>query len=290
MQRSLFIALFLPIYFASGFASEKPELIWAFATSSTTMQPSGLNIVDENHNLFKLFKKELHQYDHKVLKGTLPRIEKELKNQKNVCYPGSTEFTRRKKFTYLTPMYVQPSPQLVVTEVLGQRLLNENQNGLTLKNIMEDKKLRGSLAEGRSYGETIDHILNSKQGNIKRRVYNTFIQTVVDQIKIGRVDYTIEYAFVVQALQNQSNENKIRLMTIPLKDVGPYVTQYTACSKTPEGLNIIEKLDEVIRKNINKPEYWAGVLESVPRAEKKEFQKKIDFFIKDRQKGPYIIL
>lgn len=280
-----FLILVCVLFSARSYAVQKPVLTWAFATSTKAVpSTTSTNIINDKHALYKLFVKNLNNYDHVVLEATLPRIEEEIKSKKLICYPGSSEFSRRRNFTYLTSLYIQPAPQLVVSKDLGKQLLKKFHGSVSLKKLLLEPNLRGALAEGRSYGETLDHILKGEKVNLKRQVYNTFIQTVVNQIKIGRMDYTLEYPFIVKALEEKSSaKNDVKLMTIPLSDAEEYVTQYAACSKTPEGLKVIKHIDEVVKKNVADKSYWTGVLNSLPASERADFQKNIDKFVRLRQ-------
>lgn len=269
--------------------SQKPVMTWAFATSSKSLPPPKSNIVNEKHPLFKLYYDELKDYEQLIMAATITRIEADMKSKRLICYPGSSEFSRRRSFSYLTSQYIQPAPQLIMTEEKGKALIKKMGGHVTLKKLIQVEDLKGSLAEGRSFGETIDRILASHKGNYKRQVYNTFIQTVTPQIKNGRVDYTLEYPFVVQAMEKEDQTSKVRLIVIPLEDAEHYVTQYTACSKTPEGLAIIKRLDKIVKKNVSDPKYWSGVIGSIEPKDRAEFQKHIDKFIEKRSKESVVI-
>lgn len=292
-MKALLISLLL---FSNSFSNsyaetegKKPVMTWAFATSSKTLPPPKSNIVNEKHPLFKLYYEGLKDYEQLIMAATITRIEADMQSKRLICYPGSSEFTRRRAFAYLTSQYNQPAPQLIMTEDKGKALIKKLGGHITLKKIIQVEELKGSLAEGRSYGETIDRILASHKGNYKRQVYNTFIQTVTPQIKNGRVDYTLEYPFVVQEMEKADTTSKVRLMIIPLEDAEHYVTQYTACSKTPEGLAIIKRLDKIVKKHVTDPTYWKGVIGSIEPKDRVEFRKHIDKFIEKRSKESVII-
>ena len=287
MKSILLFILFTSTTFAE---TKKPVLMWAFPTSSKALPPPKTNILDAKHPLFKLYHDELADYDQQIMAATITRIEADMKSKRLICYPGSSEYTRRRSFAYLTSQYIQPAPQLIMTEGKGKELMKKFGGHVTLKKVIQMEGLKGSLAEGRSFGETIDRILASQEaGNYKRQVYNTFIQTVTPQIKNGRVDYTLEYPFVVQAMEKEDTNGKVRLMIIPLEDAEHFVTQYTACSKTPEGLAIIKRLDKIVKKNVSDPNYWKGVMDSIEPKDRAEFQKHIDKFIVNRSKESVVI-
>lgn len=238
--------------------------------------------------LYQLYVKAMPEYIHQNLIATVPRIEVELKSQNLVCFPGSSEAQKRKKFSYLTPQYIQPPPFLVTRKDVADRLAKKYKNGVFLKDILKDNSLAGLAGSSRSFGADIDRILDADPGNMSRAVFEAFGANVIQMIEKRRADYTIEYAFIMKDLMD-SKKIGDDVVAIPLEDAGPYMVQYLACSKTPSGLAVIQKADLVIRDNIRKPEYWQGVIDSVPKNQKIAFQKKITKYINDRVKEPTII-
>ncbi len=273
----------------TAFSAENQTLTWVFTTAAPGISLPKANIVDERHPLVKLYQAELSDYPQTSFSGTVPRIEMELKGKKLVCFPGSSDATRRKEFTYLTPQYIQPAPHLIVRKDLGERLLKQNKNGINLKSILHDKSIKGLIGEARSYGTIIDTIIHENQpNNLKKGVFETFSSSPLNMLEKGRADYTIEYPFILQNLIEVGSVGK-DLMNFPLNDVGHSMTQYLACSKTPEGLKVVKRADRVIREHVKDPKFWAGVLESMPEADRPAFQKEINKFTESRIKAPIII-
>jgi len=273
----------------AAFSSEPQTITWVFTSASPSISPLKANIVDDKHDLFKLYRAQLSDYQHTSFTGTIPRIEIELKRKTLACYPGSSDASRRKEFTYLTSQYIQPAPQLIVKKELADRLRLQYKNGIYLKEILKEKKLAGLIGEARSYGVAIDKILsNNLPNNIKKGVFETFGPSSLNMIEKGRADYTIEYPFILHNLR-ESALIGTELVNLPLLDVGQSMTQYLACSKTPEGLAVIKRADKIIREHVRDNQYWTGVLQSMPEADRPSFQKEINKFVETRSKTPVII-
>ncbi len=276
--------------FAAESSDKNPEITWAFVNSTRSLNLPNTNIFNENHFIFKLYKTKLADYNHTIISATLTRIEAELKSNKLVCFPGSSEFTRRKEFSYLTSQYIQPSPQLIVSAETGKKILKKYKGKVSLTEILNDPGLKGTVAEGRSYGEVMDGILKKNPSrNLSQSVYSAWIKTVSMQIKNGRLDYTLENPFVVRELEASDKHNPVKLVTIALSDSDKFVTQYVACAKTPEGLKVIRRLDQVIMNSVGMKQYWQGVLKAIPKEEREDFQKHIDSFVSHRQHHSLII-
>ncbi len=263
-------------------------ITWTFTSIDPSISIPKANIVDENHPLYQLYKSELTDYEHVTFKATIPRIETELKGKNLVCYPGSSEADRRRQFSYLTSQYVQPSPQIVARKEIAERIRKTQKKGVSLQKVLQDTSLRGLIGESRSFGSSIDRILAKGYGNLKTGVFDTFGPGLMNMIEKYRADYTIEYPFILHNLRENAKVG-LDLETIPLIDVAPTITQYIACSKTPEGHKVIERVDQIIRNHVKDPKYWTGVINSIPKADRAAFQKEIHKFTETRTKAPVII-
>jgi uncharacterized protein (TIGR02285 family) len=272
-----------------AFSAENQTLTWVYTTAVPGVSLPKANIVDERHPLIQLYHSEFRDYQQTGFSATVPRIEMELRTKKLVCFPGSSDATRRKEFTYLTPQYIQPAPHLVVRKELGLRLLQQNKNGISLKSILHDTSLKGLIGEARSYGNVIDTLISENQSNnLKKGVFETFSPNPLNMLEKGRADYTIEYPFILHNLKEAGAIGN-DLMSIPLTDVGHSMTQYLACSRTPEGLAVIKRADHIIREHVKDPKFWVGVLESIPEMDRPAFQKEINKYVESRAKAPIII-
>ena len=281
-------ALLLTMALAAEPPIGSPTINWVLTSPAPDPKGPKTNIIDEHHPLFLLYQNGLTGYQHVITKATVPRIEAELKGKKLACFPGSSEAQRRKQFAYLTPQYIQPSPQLIATQKAAQYLREKYKSGLTLKEVLYDANLKGMVGEARSYGATIDAILAQGSPHVHKGVFETFGPNLLTMLEKGRADYTIEYPFIWNYLK-ETGQAGSQLVSLPLKDVGNFITQYLACSKTPEGLEVIRKADRIIRDNIKSAKFWNPVLETIPPADRAEFQKEIHSFVENRTKAPIII-
>jgi uncharacterized protein (TIGR02285 family) len=273
---------------AEATKSDTRTITWIFTSPSNLNSDVKTNIVDENHPLFRLYRQNLSDYQHTMIRATIPRIEVELKSKDLVCYPGSSEAKRRKGFSYLTPQYIQPAPELITSKSIVEKYFKENHEGVSLKELLKDKRLRGLVGSGRSFGPEIDELISASSPGMRSGVYDSFGPSLMQMIEKGRADYTVEYPFILEYLQ-KNNGISTNLVAIPFSDVNHSVTQYLACSKTADGLTIVKRADQTIRENVRKPEYWKGVIESMPEKSRRPFQKEIEKFIEYRAKKSIVI-
>jgi len=287
----ILLALLTSFYVHAKANTQHPQgqsIVWAF-TSAPDRNPTIQNsLVTNKHELFRLYYKNLSDYNHSVFSGSIPRIEQELKARKLVCYPGSSDADRRKAFSYLTPQYIQPSPKLITRKDIAEKLLKNGQTGVSLRELIRNPEYSGLVAESRSFGTSIDRIISEKPNNLRSQLLDTFSSATLQMIASKKADYSIEYGFIFKSQQGENIRYK-NIVEVPISDVDSFMTQYLACSKTPEGLAVIKRADQVIRENIKNPSYWKGVLESIPENERGPFQKEIDSYISERIKAPIII-
>lgn len=262
-------------------------ILWFFTSTGEKIPSAKSSLITSRHELFRLYYHGLSGYNHSSQVATLPRIEHELRTKKLACYPASSEADRRREFSYLTPQYVHPSPRLVLSKELATSLFKDKKS-VSLADILENKKLKGVISKSRSFGPSIDKLLRTNPKNLDIIPMEVFSNSALQMIKNRRAAYTIEYQFILKALTSH-HSMFAEITSLPINDIDPVMTQYLACSKTPQGLEVVKKADSIIRENIRKPSYWVGVLESVPEEDRKSFQKEIDRFIEDRSKKFVII-
>lgn len=292
-MKILFILLSLKTVFAADptdhtFKANKSTIIWVFSSLADKNPTVQTSLITNRHELFRLYYKDFSDYNHITLAASLPRIEHELKTKSLACYPGSSEAERRKSFSYLTPQYIQPSPRLVLKNQLAEKILKQDRKSISLHEIINDDSLIGVGGLDRSYGPAIDKILSNKPVHFKTPILDTFGPGALEIIETGKADYTIEYGFIFNSLKENNSRYK-NLISVAINDIPPFIVQYLACSKTTDGLAIVKRADQLIRQNVSNTSYWKGVMESIPLAERANFQKEVDKFIATRTKSVEII-
>jgi uncharacterized protein (TIGR02285 family) len=284
------------IFLVNAWAAEMPphlpkpplSISWAFSSMSTKASAEKTGLLTRKDELFRLYQIGFREYQNQEFTATIPRIEQELKTKNLVCYAGSSDAERRKKFSYLTSQYVQPAPKIIMLKSLANKLLSPGKKTLALRELIKNQDLVGVVGESRSYGPSIDKIITPMPSSIKPIVLETFSASSMQMIINKRADYTIEYSFVIKALIENKQQYQ-DIVAIPISDIDPVMVQYLACSKTPEGLAVIKRADKIIRENVQNSAYWSGVLKTVSPHEQASFKAEIQRFIEMRKKASIII-
>jgi uncharacterized protein (TIGR02285 family) len=175
---------------------------------------------------------------------------------------------------------VHEAPILVIRIELAEKFQGKR-GTLSLAKITQDKELEGVLIENRYYGSSIDKVLAQGQPNILRRVLAPVGKNTIQMVASKRADYTVEFNFVVESLRKEGKLSST-LFIAPIEEEPDAMPMYVACSRTPEGLKVIQRIDEIVRKNVTTPEYREAIL--FGKNPSKEYERAVDRFIKDRAK------
>jgi uncharacterized protein (TIGR02285 family) len=279
----------LLIFFSSQMAAakippaENKNLLWAFSGTSNLPADIRIKLMNENSPLYLLLKNNLTEYTHSHISGTVNRIDQELKSKARVCYPGSTAYDSRLYYSYLTPIALLPAPMVVMRKDRAEKLKDSN-GAVSLNQLVKEKDFTGVVVDSRSYGTKIDNVL--KAGNIKYNVLTPLGENTIRMIQNRRADFTIEFPMITDDLIESGKFNK-DLVALPMSDLRDGVVLYAACSRTPEGLEVAKRIEQIIRTASETPEYRRMMLIAAPTGEpRKAFEKQMDLFIKKRKSAP----
>lgn len=278
--------VFLMFIFSGAHAADLPEVHWGFTDTTTLPAQTKKFLFSEDQKLYQRLVKALPEYTHSFFNANMIRIEHELKKGPLTCYPSSSNTETRKDFTYLTPLYISPSPVLVMKKELAEKLKNKS-GEVSLQKLLQTKALKPLLIEARSYGPAIDKVLREHGGDALREIMPPFYQNVVDIISHGRGDYAIEYRLIVEEYI-ATNKRYKDVITVPIEEVPAFLTQYLACSKTPEGLKVIEKIDKLLQAQSKEASYKSEILAFNFDPEGKAFNEALSSFLRLRQKSHII--
>lgn len=264
---------------------KRPVLQWGYSDFSSLPPKMKRHFIGEHQPLFRRLTQALPEYDHVTFSGSISRIEHELKAGPLTCFPASSNADARKAFTYLTPLYVAPSPVLVMNRKVANKP-REKGGKMRLRNLLQDKSLQPLFTDSRSYGPILDKIIDKEYTSGSRQITGPFIQRVADMIRQGRGDYAIEYRYMVDDAITGAKDPAVTIAFI--EEIPDFNIQYIACSKTQEGLKIIEKLDKMLQDQSSTPEFKKEILVFGDEPPSEEFTRALDDFIKNRKQSQII--
>ncbi len=182
------------------------------------------------------------------------RISKELAENTDVCFAG--EFYGNPDFPTSIPTFALPPHQLIVLKE-DAHLFSDGE-AVSLKKLLDNRKLIFGTAKDRLYGPELDEVLRQYAGseNIYARSGKDTLEGLLGMLKKKRVHYLIEYP---PSIRYAAEKAKIRdkLTVIPIEENAnaPFIRGAVRCSDTPWGRQLTAEINEILKRIRSTPEY-----------------------------------
>jgi len=195
----------------------------------------------------QLIQENLSQY-HQSRKIVSPnRLFKIMKETNNSCNPSMKRNAAREEFMYFSlPSVFTPANGITIMQ--QDRALFE---GLSLTQLLKNKKLKLGYTQSRSFGKAIDEVLKQTEGdsNIYPLGGSDSYSRLLSMLVKGRINYVLGFPFefgYVQAKMGLKNNSQNDMIFLPIKEAGDYSVSHVACSKTEQGKKIIAAIDKLL--------------------------------------------
>lgn len=262
--------------------AEPQEIIWG-----TSPWPGLVNLRDgQPHSgiivdLLQQVTARLPQYRHRLQLVNLSRGLEQLKQPGTTCLLPTIRTAERDQLGHYVGLFVAMPHQLLVRSS-DQARLAAGQSEVSLRALLQDPQLRGGLIQDRSYGPSLDPLLNDPavQPQLLRIQTSSAGNNLFDMLAHGRIDYLLEYAEVTQFLQQQGAAQGLSLL--PLQEASTPLVSGIYCSRTREGAELVRQIDQIARQ----PEVIAYFQQAqkayVPATTLQHYQAWLDQFFAQR--------
>ncbi len=157
-----------------------------------------------------------------------------------------------------------------------------NKNGISLTELLKNQTLTLGVLGSRSYGRNLDRIikLHREEDNVDELYIEDSYSGLVNMLLLGRVDYVLGYALEFgYKLRKDNLQNRIRFLSV--REAGDYGMSHLVCSKTPQGHNIITKVNKVLLRMRPTERYRSFMEKWIDPSIIPEYRKKYnDVFLK----------
>ena len=198
--------------------------------------------------VIRYFSKQLSHYDMKTVDMSRKRFWHELQNRQNYCEVGAQRTSERQQYAYFSiPLSLIPPAKIVLNELSWEALGKPDR--MSLIDLLNNKKLTGSVMSTRSYGNTLDSVLEMFESDIGANINRQVIEldSLYSMIAMNRLDFTIDYeGLVVKFLQKQPFDN---LKIVAIDEEAKYHTMHVVCTKNAWGEQVIRDINEVLKKH-----------------------------------------
>jgi uncharacterized protein (TIGR02285 family) len=228
------------------------------------------------------------QYRHEFVEASTARYEAESRRGETLCSTMHVRTPARADWLYFSHLYPpQASRELhVIVRRDALARLTEGrpaQARLVLAELLKRQELRLLLARDRAFGAHIDNLL--AQQVVPRLAVGAQLSTqLLDMLRAGRMDYTLEYPAVVKDYLARVGDPGA-LVALPVAEGLSTLLATVSCSRTPEGRRQIEAIDAAVRELAREPNREAWVRQW--RGERVEAvdMKRLNAYMDERARG-----
>lgn len=198
--------------------------------------------------VIRYFSRQLPHYDMKTVDMSRKRFWHELQNRQNYCEVGSQITNERQQYAHFSiPISLSPPAKIVLNlsswEALGKP------DSVSLVALLSNRKLTGGAVSTRSYGSTLDSVLEIFESDINANISRQVIEldSLFSMLAMNRLDFIIEHEGLVRSfLQKQSLHN---LKIVAIEEEGKYHTMHVVCTKNTWGEQVIEDINKVLHEH-----------------------------------------
>lgn len=179
---------------------------------------------------------------------------------------------REKLFYYSIPAEVHLPHRIFFLGTNKKVFKGEAPKVVSLKSLVDNKDLKFGVEEGRSYGEKIDGIISKSESLFERSAAES--QGIITMILNGRIDYIVEYPANVAYYFRDSPEKLKQLSSIAIEESNEPLIGHYVFTKTEFGKEFIERLNEILRRELPKAPYRTNIEKWLDPASLETYRKE----------------
>lgn len=267
MYRLNILALLLLIFCYSTRAADAPEreLIWAQNNAPPFFITEGPNRGQGfGDPMQRMLEEELPGFHHITRQMPLRRLNQFWKQGANYCFATMIHQTLKPDANYILSIpNVFYRPHGIIAARNNSRVQGiksrhpEYSPAYSLRYFFQEPQIRFGLMSNRTFGPKIDPLLNAHKDQLE--IYDRSdangLEGLFDMLKVGRVDYLIDYPFVFRYYDRQE-AYRDHFQFIPLhenRDKG--VWGAVGCSKNSWGEERIAEINAAITRLADRQDY-----------------------------------
>lgn len=227
-------------------------------------------------------------FRHEFVEASTARYEALSRSGETLCSTLHVRTTARAGWLYFSHLYpplVSREIHVIVRrEVLGQLSQGRPQDGrLVLAELLKRQDLRLLLARDRAFGPQIDKLL-AQQVVPRLAVGAQLSSQLLDMLRAGRMDYTLEYPAVVKEHLARVGDPDA-LVALPMAEGLSTPLATVSCSRTPTGRRHIEAIDAAVRALAREPDREAWVRQWRGGRAGPQDMKRLNAYMDERARG-----
>lgn len=226
-------------------------MTWAMQDFAPIYMPvngkPGLGINDAT---LKSIIREMPGIEHKFVVASVARIYALLDAGEQLCFVGGLRTPERERRYYLADVQAVPPLQVVARKAALARMPLDVEGRVDLPALLAMPELRGTFVAKRSYGHLIDQWLEERPPGPHVAVLSgaSMGSNFYEMLARERVDYTVDFDFMLQYRSRLAGKKFSALATLPIKGNDQLEAVVAVCPRTVWGKIAITNIDLVLAK------------------------------------------
>lgn len=240
----------------------------------------------EADGFLRVLAARMPQFRHEFVEASTTRYEALSRHGQTLCsvlHVRTPERLQWAYFSHLYPPLISREVHVIVRRDTLSRINGPQGGRLALADLLDRPDLRLLLARDRAFGPQIDlqlsrHVVPRLAAGAKLGIQ------LLDMLRAGRMDYTLEYPSVVQDYLKRVGDPGA-LVALPVAEGLSTTFATVSCSRTPEGRRDIEAIDAAVRTLAREPDRAAWMRDWRGGAPDPRDAKRINAYMDERARG-----
>lgn len=242
----------------------------------------------EVDGFLRVLLKRMPQFRHEFVEASTARYEAESRRGETLCSALHVRTPERVQWLYFSHLYPALTSReihvIVPRKLMAELAKGRPQDGrLVLADLLKRQDLRLLLARDRAFGPQIDALLG-QQAVPRLAVGAQLSAQLLDMLRAGRMDYTLEYPTVVNDYLRRVGDPGA-LVALPVAEGLSTLLATVSCSRTPAGKRAIEAIDAAVRQLAREPQREAWVREWRGDRVDPQDMKRLQTYMDERARG-----
>lgn len=220
-------------------------------------------------------------YQHQVRVANFTRITETLRNGDFAACVGFQKTPEREQvMQYSLPFTIAMSPCAIVVGAQAQnmRAWLDADGRLPLEQTLGQGRTVG-VASGRSYGDSVNQVLERNRGRVVTRSSNDVSAGLLDMLMAKRFDFTIMFPEEAQFLARQLGE-KVQLLSFPIKETPAFASVHVVAPKNAWGSKLLAQVNPVLLKFRDTPDFHRERMAWMDDEAKKRYRPLVSAMLK----------
>lgn len=234
--------------------------------------------------ILKMLFAEMPEFEHRIVVTPIARSWAVLSEGAPMCFTTALITPERERMAYTTLTQLIPPLQLVVRSEAMAKLPKNDKGEVLPATLFDRADLRGLITPRRSYAATLDALLALRpaKSGVHEVVATGSGSNILQMLSMDRADYTIEYDYVLKYQQSRFPDSiNQNLRVLPIAGAQP-IPSGIACPHTEWGRKMIIRIDSILARISQRPEYQNAKQHWLSPETVKRYQKQEAEFFKRR--------